>query len=101
LELIERVEAENFGLLLDTYHMNIEEPNIENSLQRCWDRIFHFHLADSNRWYPGAGHLDFKSILGSLKSTGYNGFISGEFLPKPDVDTAARENIAYLRRIGF
>ena len=101
LDLIERVRADNFGLLLDTYHMNIEEPRIEESIRQCGERIFHFHLADSNRWYPGAGHQDFLSILSVLKNTGYRGYISGEFLPKPDADTAARENIAHLRQLGF
>ncbi|NCP16009.1 sugar phosphate isomerase/epimerase [bacterium] len=99
LELIERVGADNFGLLLDTFHMNIEEPVIEESIRLCGDRIFHFHVADSNRWYPGAGHLDFKSILGALFATGYSGWVSGEFLPKPDAETAARQNIACLRQI--
>jgi sugar phosphate isomerase/epimerase len=101
LDLIAKVGADNFGLLLDTYHMNIEEPRIEESIRQCGERIFHFHLADSNRWYPGAGHLDFHSILSALKNTGYRGYISGEFLPKPDADTAARENIAHLRQLGF
>jgi sugar phosphate isomerase/epimerase len=40
LDLIERVGAGNFGLLLDTFHMNIEEPSIEESIQNCGDRIF-------------------------------------------------------------
>ncbi len=99
LNLIERVGEENFGLLLDTFHMNIEEPNIEESIPLCGKRIFHFHVADSNRWYPGKGHLDFPSILRSLCKTGYQGFISGEFLPKPDAETAAREAITYLQPI--
>jgi sugar phosphate isomerase/epimerase len=63
LELADRIGAENFGLLLDTFHMNIEEPVIEDSIRACGNRIFHFHVADSNRWYPGAGHLDFGTIL--------------------------------------
>jgi len=99
LDLIERVGADNFGLLLDTFHMNIEEPSIEDSIRKAGERIFHFHVADSNRWYPGAGHLDFESILDALLETGYQGFVSGEFLPEPDADTAAREAIRYLRRI--
>jgi len=99
LELIERVGAANFGLLLDTFHMNIEEADIEASIRLCGERIFHFHVADSNRWYPGAGHLDFKSIIGALDATGYQGWVSGEFLPKPDAGTAARQNIACLRQI--
>ncbi len=101
LESIERVGAENFGLLLDTFHMNIEEPDIEASIRQCGARIFHIHVADSNRWYPGAGHLDFKSILDALFATSYAGFISGEFLPKPDAETAARESITHLGSLGF
>jgi sugar phosphate isomerase/epimerase len=99
LELIERVGAENFGLLLDTFHMNIEEPVIEESISRCRKHIFHFHVADSNRWYPGAGHLDFKSILEKLFSSGYKGWVSGEFIPAPDSQTAAQKSIAFLRQI--
>jgi sugar phosphate isomerase/epimerase len=98
LDLLELVGADNLGLLLDTFHMNIEEPGIEQSIRLCGRRIFHFHVADSNRWHPGAGHLEFKSILDALFSTGYQGWISGEFMPKPDADTAARQGLAYLRQ---
>jgi sugar phosphate isomerase/epimerase len=99
LGLLERVGAGNMGLMPDTFHMNIEEPVIEDSLRACGDRIFHFHIADSNRWYPGAGHLDFKSILGTLMSTGYQGYVSGEFMPLPDADTSAQRGIAHLRQL--
>jgi sugar phosphate isomerase/epimerase len=99
LRLIERVGADNFGLLLDTFHMNIEEALIEDSIRACGDHIFHFHVADSNRWYPGAGHLDFGSILETLSGTGYDGFVSGEFMPMPDADTAAERGIAHLRNL--
>ncbi len=99
LTLIDRVGAENFGLLLDTFHMNIEEPNMEESIRLAGDRIFHFHVADSNRWYPGAGHIDFRSILQTLFETGYQGFVSGEFMPEPDADTAAQRAISYLRKL--
>lgn len=97
LDLIEQVESENFGLLLDTFHMNIEEPEIEASIQSCNNHIFHFHVADSNRWYPGAGHLNFKSILEILFYTGYTGWVSGEFLPYPDAGSAARQSILHLQ----
>jgi sugar phosphate isomerase/epimerase len=96
LDLIERVGADNFGLLLDTFHMNIEEANIEASIRDCGERIFHFHVADSNRWYPGAGHLDFKSILTELFERGYQGWVSGECLPLPDAGTAAQKSIVHL-----
>ena len=97
LELVEAVGAANMGLLADTFHMNIEEPSIEGSIRQAGDRIFHFHVADSNRWHPGAGHLDFATILRTLFAAGYAGFVSGEFLPIPDAETAARRGIAHLR----
>lgn len=98
LALVERIGADNFGLLLDTFHMNVEEPVIEDSIRACGERIFHFHVADSNRWYPGAGHLNFESILETLAETGYEGCVSGEFVPLPDADTAAERAITHLRR---
>ncbi|MFQ5578280.1 MAG: 5-keto-L-gluconate epimerase [Anaerolineae bacterium] len=101
LALIERVGAGNFGLLLDTFHMNIEEPSIEESIRAAGDRIFHFHVADSNRHPPGAGHLDFRRILDTLFATGYDGFVSGEFIPLPDADTGARRAIEYLRGLNL
>ncbi len=101
LDLIERVGADNLGLLLDTFHMNIEEPVIEESIRQACDRVFHFHVADSNRWYPGAGHLDFRSILDALFSTDYQGYVSGEFMPLPDADTAAESAIKYLRDLEW
>jgi sugar phosphate isomerase/epimerase len=97
LDLLEWVGAENMGLLLDTFHMNIEEAVIEHSIRATGDRIFHFHVADSNRWYPGAGHLDFASMLAALYDTGYAGHLSGEFMPLPDADTAAQRSIAFLQ----
>jgi sugar phosphate isomerase/epimerase len=97
MDLIERVGTDNMGLLLDTFHMNIEEPVVEDSIRAAGDRIFHFHVADSNRWHPGAGHLDFRSILDALFATGYQGFVSGEFMPLPDAETSAERSITYLR----
>jgi sugar phosphate isomerase/epimerase len=96
LELIHQVGSPYLGLLLDTFHMNIEEASIENSILQAGEHIFHFHVADSNRWYPGAGHLDFVSILKALKATGYAGWISGEFMPQPDADLAASQSIQHL-----
>ena len=102
LALIDRVAAENLGLLFDTFHANIEEPSLQESLVAAGDRLFHVHVADSNRWHPGAGHVDFAGFLDALGSSVrpvYEGFISGEFLPQPDADTAARNAISRLRSL--
>jgi sugar phosphate isomerase/epimerase len=99
LELIQRVKADNFGLLPDTFHMNIEEPDMLLSIRDCGEHIFHFHVADSNRWYPGAGHLDFTAIHETLNASGYKGWISGEFLPIPDAETAAQRSIKLFKSL--
>jgi len=99
LELLEKVKMENVGLLLDTFHMNIEEPSIVESIIAAKDRLFHFHVADSNRWHVGAGHINFEEIIETLIKVNYDGFVSGEILPLPDPDTAAEKNIKFLSEI--
>ncbi len=100
LRLVDTIGLDNVGLLLDTFHMNIEEPSMIESMVAASDRLFHFHIADSNRWYPGAGHIDFADIVNTLSSIGYQGFVSAEILPLPDPDTAAIRTIEYMRGIA-
>ena len=98
LDLLKQVGADNVGLLPDTFHMNIEEPVIADSLRRAAPRLRHFHVADSNRWYPGAGHIDFPALLATLRGElGYDGWVSAEILPKPDALTAAERALVNLR----
>ncbi len=99
LGLLESVGMENIGLLVDTFHMNIEEPSITASIRAAKERLFHVHIADSNRWYPGAGHIDFRRIVDTLDQVGYRGFLSAEILPLPDPDTAAKKTIDYMRAV--
>jgi sugar phosphate isomerase/epimerase len=98
IDLLEKVDRKNVGLLLDTFHMNIEEPSITESMKLVGDLLFHFHVADSNRWYPGAGHIDFPTVFETLEEIGYSGYVSAEILPFPDPDIAARKTIEYLQR---
>jgi sugar phosphate isomerase/epimerase len=100
LALIEQIGADNLGLLLDTFHMNIEERDLAGAIRVAGDSLFHFHVADSNRWYPGNGHIDFRHLLGVLDEVGYSGYVSGEFMPLPDADTAAQRSIEHLRSIA-
>jgi len=97
VQLIQKCNAKNIGLLLDTFHMNIEEPSIEDSISKHKDHLFHFHVADSNRWFPGAGHIDFRKLINTLYKINYKGFISAEMLPLPDPDTAAEMTIKNMR----
>ena len=101
IEFIKRVGASNLGLLADTFHMNIEEVSIYDSIVQAKDYITHVHFADSNRWAPGCGHLDFAKIVQTLKKIDYQGYVSAEILPLPDPDTAARITAKTLNKIVF
>jgi sugar phosphate isomerase/epimerase len=87
------------GVLADTFHMNIEEASIEQSLQAAGDRLRHVHTADSNRRAPGWGHLDFAAVLATLRAMSYRGWLSAEILPLPDPEAAARQTITHLRSL--
>jgi sugar phosphate isomerase/epimerase len=95
---IAAMDCDNVGLMLDLFHMNIEDVSIEEGLRQAGDRLWHVHIADTNRRYPGSGHMAYDGIFDTLKAMGYAGYVSAEMLPLPDPDTAARETIAFLRR---
>ncbi len=88
LSLIERVGQPHVGVLLDTFHANIEEASLDRAIARAGERLFHVHIADSNRWAPGWGHLDFEPVLKALREAGYRGWLSAEVLPQPSREEA-------------
>ncbi|MFZ0568029.1 MAG: sugar phosphate isomerase/epimerase family protein [Nitrososphaeraceae archaeon] len=83
-----KVNHDNFGLLLDTFHMNIEEDSLEDTILKSRKLLRHMHLADNNRKMPGYAHINFQSIMRSLFGIGYNGYASFE----PNVNDKEYEN---------
>lgn len=73
-----QLNQDNFGVLLDTYHMNIEEDSFADAITQCEGLLRHTHFAENNRKMPGRGHIDFRTIVASLRKIGYDGFISFE-----------------------
>ncbi len=98
LAFLEEVGRPNVGILADTFHMNIEDASFSGSLKRAGRSLFHVHVADSNRWAPGCGHLDFGEVLATLQAMRYSGYVSVECLPKPDAESCPRIAIATLRK---
>lgn len=85
LAMLDEVHADNLGVLLDAYHMNIEEPDPAGALRAAGHRLTLFHLADSNREGLGRGHVDVSAHLGALEDVGYDGPIILECTaPGPD-----------------
>jgi sugar phosphate isomerase/epimerase len=97
LRLMDRVGLTNVKLMPDVFHMNIEDASIAASLIAAGSQVGYVHLADSNRWAPGRGHIDFVAVFGALRTIGYDGWVAVEVLPIPTADQAAQEAITYLR----
>ncbi|HEV3432535.1 MAG TPA: sugar phosphate isomerase/epimerase family protein [Nitrososphaera sp.] len=72
------MQVDSLGILLDTFHMNIEEDSFKGAIQSSSKYLKHLHFADNNRKMPGFAHIDFPSIVESLNEIGYDGYISFE-----------------------
>jgi sugar phosphate isomerase/epimerase len=99
LEMVNRVNSDRLKVHLDTFHMNIEEQDMCASIRMCKDELGHIHFADSDRWYPGHGHIDFKAVIDTLYDIGYEGGIGFEHLPHPQGFEAAKKG--YENTIGY
>lgn len=73
LEFVAEVGWPNVGILLDAYHMNIEEADPGAAILDVGERLFLFHAADSNRQAVGRGHTDFLTLARALRRVGYTG----------------------------
>jgi D-psicose/D-tagatose/L-ribulose 3-epimerase len=83
LRFVRDIGRENVGLLLDTFHMNIEEKNIPVAIRAAGSSLFEFHACSSDRGTPGEDHLPWTEIAGALKQIGYDGPVVIEaFTPK-------------------
>jgi D-psicose/D-tagatose/L-ribulose 3-epimerase len=77
-EHVRAVGMPNFKAMFDTFHANIEENDPAASIRAHRDVIAHVHISENNRGVPGRGHNDWKGIFGSLRSTGYDNWLTIE-----------------------
>lgn len=113
LRFLSDVDSDNLKLNLDTFHMNIEEPDLAEAVLRAGDRLVNMHVSDSNRQAPGRGHMDFATLLRALKGIDFQGAFVFEPVPPgsdpilltqfsenlPLRDAYAKESIAYLNEV--
>ncbi|MGB9727526.1 MAG: sugar phosphate isomerase/epimerase family protein [Nitrososphaeria archaeon] len=99
--LIKRLSLENTGILVNTYHMNIEELRIEDAIEYSGEKIWHVKFSDTKKMPLGYGHIDFSRILKMLKKIGYDGWYTIECLPFPSAEDAAKNSLNYLRQTIF
>jgi D-psicose/D-tagatose/L-ribulose 3-epimerase len=83
IEVIDRVDHPGCGLLLDTFHMNIEERSIGDAIRAAGKRIRQLHACDNERGAPGSGHVPWQEVAAACKDVGFNGpFVIESFTNK-------------------
>jgi D-psicose/D-tagatose/L-ribulose 3-epimerase len=113
LALLDLIDRDNAGFMLDTFHMNIEEKHIGDAIRAAGDKVFHFQASENDRGTPGTGNVAWAETWKALDDIGYDGTIVIEsFLPTvkeiaravslwrpvaPSMDSLAREGLAFLR----
>jgi D-psicose/D-tagatose/L-ribulose 3-epimerase len=73
IEVIDRVNHPGCQLMLDTFHMNIEETSLGEAIRAAGPRLRHVHACENDRGAPGAGHVPWAEVASALKEIGYDG----------------------------
>lgn len=101
LQLLSDLGMDNVGILLDAYHMNIEEANPAETIRTVGQQLWLYHAADSNRQAIGRGHTDFAAQLKALDDIGYTGPIIMECTapgPNPFTPIKGPDSIEWVER---
>lgn len=115
MRLIDDVGSPYLGLLLDTFHMHLEEKDSGAAIRRAGDRVFHVHACENDRGVPGSGQVDWEGVARGLQDIGYDGAVVIEsFTPEvtsiaravciwreiaPDQDSIARDGLRFLQSL--
>ena len=113
LEIVRAVDSPALGLLLDTYHMNIEEKDPAAAIRSVGEHLVHVHACGTDRGTPGADHLDWDGIADALRDVAYDGAVCIESFTSenktiavaasiwrplaPTQDALARDGLEFLR----
>jgi D-psicose/D-tagatose/L-ribulose 3-epimerase len=85
LRLADAVDNPAFGLLLDTFHMTIEEKDMRDAILRVGSRLHHVHVIENDRGTPGSGQVDWAGVTDALRKVSYDGWVVIEgFSPRAD-----------------
>ena len=75
VEYCKRVDSPRCKVLLDTFHMNIEEDTFRDAILCAGKYLGHFHIGEANRKVPGKGHIAWKEIGEALREIGFDGCV--------------------------
>ena len=83
LAYVAEVGSPKVKLLLDAFHMNIEEDSVGAAIVSAGDHLGHFHIGETNRKTPGQGHMPWDEMAQALKQINYQGRVVMEPFVKP------------------
>ncbi len=89
IEVVDRVDHPSCGIMLDTFHMNIEEKSLGDAIRAAGSRVVHIHSCENDRGAPGSGNVDWNGVARALKDINYDGPVVIESFT-PDVKSIAR-----------
>ena len=98
IKMVNAINEPNVGLLLDTYHMNIEEKDIYKSIVSARGKIIHFHVNENDRGIPGTGHIPWDDVFKALKEINYDRIVAIESFVDNSIDIASV--VAVWRRLS-
>jgi len=78
IELLDAVDHPAVQLMLDTFHMHMEEASIAEAIRLGGKRIVHFQANENHRGFPGTGATDWVAVFRALHEIGYRGPVSLE-----------------------
>ena len=65
-------------MIYDTFHANIEEKNLPNSIKACASELVHVHVSENDRGTPGEGHVPWEDVFRTLHDIEYKGWLTIE-----------------------
>lgn len=95
---LEKVNHAHVKLLVDTFHMNIEEDNMFASIKKYISKIGCIHISENHRGIPGTGHIDWKQLMATLEDVGYDGYLEMETFTETGTEVA--KGMGIWRQIG-
>jgi sugar phosphate isomerase/epimerase len=106
LDLAERFEAGQVGIVVDAYHV-WWDPELEGQLERAAGRIFAYHVSDwlvpttdllAGRGMMGDGVIDLPRLRALVEAAGYDGPIEVEVINPANAELSTAELMARIRR---
>ena len=73
IEVVDRVNHPNCQIMLDTFHMNIEEKNLGDAIRLAGSRVHHIHACENDRGAPGSGNVAWADVAQGLADINYDG----------------------------